>query len=229
MRRGEQAWQPIEDVSSSFAPSGDFMGFLSSASNVVRKGEETRNGTTFVRYAFTLDGPGYARYVRDQLQDRMSTAGKLPVGAVLELPEVYKGMTGDGELWVRPDGLPLRQIINARFPPQNDFVVQAKITVDFSDYPEPASRSLASWGGSTTYQIQQALHAGVAALKVNAPTLPILPGALLLIGCAMFVIIVRYPRSRPIYATLVVVVVLAMEATPADARPCRDGLCGDAG
>src|SRR5262245_26873332 len=41
MRRGQQPWQPIDDFSGSFAPTGDFMGFLSGASNVVEQGHQT--------------------------------------------------------------------------------------------------------------------------------------------------------------------------------------------
>jgi hypothetical protein len=113
MRRGDQPWQPVDDFSASFAPSGDFMAFLSGASDVVSQGQETRNGTAITRYTFALDGPGYARFVRDQLQARMAQQGKLPKGVQLDLPATYKGMTGTGELWVRSDGLPLRQIIMA--------------------------------------------------------------------------------------------------------------------
>ena len=68
MRRGNQPWQPIDDISGSFAPAGDFMGFLSGASNVVDQGQQTRNNATFTRYTFDLDGPGYAKFMRDQLQ-----------------------------------------------------------------------------------------------------------------------------------------------------------------
>ncbi len=144
MRRGDGPWQPVDDFSGSFAPNADFMGFLAGASDVVRQGEEIRGGMALTRYTFAIDGPGYAAFVRDQMQTRMVQQGKLPSGIQLELPATYKGMTGSGELWVRSDGLPLRQIITAQFAPEKDSRAEATFTVDFSDFPAapvpPATR-----------------------------------------------------------------------------------------
>ncbi len=69
MRRGQQPWQQIDNFSGSFAPEGDFLAFLSGAKNIVKTGEEARDGLRFTRYTFEIDGPGYAGYVREQLQD----------------------------------------------------------------------------------------------------------------------------------------------------------------
>ena len=49
-------------------------------------------------------------------------------------------MTGAGELWVRADGLPMRQVITAHFPPESDHRIDAQITVDFSDYLSVAAQ-----------------------------------------------------------------------------------------
>lgn len=38
------------------------------------------------------------------------------MGVQLELSPYNAAMTGDGELWVGEDGLPLRQILRWRFP-----------------------------------------------------------------------------------------------------------------
>ncbi len=64
----------------------------------------------------------------------MRARGELPNGVHFESPVYYRDMTGDGELWMREDGLPLRQVLNIRFPEQNDERVQAQIKVDFSHF-----------------------------------------------------------------------------------------------
>lgn len=116
-RRGDQEWQDVGNATGSFAPQGDFLAFLAGAKNIVNNGSETRNGISFVRYTFEIDGTGFATFVRDQLQAQKRADGELPYGLTLDLPAAYENMTGEGELWVRADGLPLREIITAHFPP----------------------------------------------------------------------------------------------------------------
>jgi hypothetical protein len=136
-RRGDQDWQTVDDFTSAYALDGDFMGFLAGTKNIVKIGDETRNQVSFTRYTFELDGPGYAAVLRDQLEAQLVHDGKMPAWMSLDLPAQYRDMTGDGELWVRADGLPLRQIITMHFPPnpKEDFRTDAAITVDFSGFP----------------------------------------------------------------------------------------------
>ena len=56
------------------------------------------------RYTFTIDGPRFAAYMRDQLRDQMIAAGKLPPNTTLELPKLFSDMSGQGQLWVGADG-----------------------------------------------------------------------------------------------------------------------------
>ncbi|MFT5196347.1 MAG: hypothetical protein ACI85U_003379, partial [Candidatus Promineifilaceae bacterium] len=137
-RQGNQEWDVVDDMSSSFAPDGDFFSYLSASKNVANSGDESRQGISFTRYTFEIDGPQYATYMRDQLETRLTQKGELPPGVNLQLPEVYQNMSGTGELWVGDDGLPLRQKISAKFPPQGeeDFSTHVEITTDFFDFPE---------------------------------------------------------------------------------------------
>ena len=133
-RQGDQAWQETSDLTGGIAPFGDFMSYLVAIQDVVKHDPETRHGISFTRYTFELDGPVYAAFVRDQMQASLAQQGKLPAGAQLDLPSQYRDMTGEGELWVSADGLPLRQIINMRFPPDSDFKTEALSTINFSDF-----------------------------------------------------------------------------------------------
>ncbi len=204
MRRGEQPWQPIDgDVSGSFAPNGDFMAFLAGAKHVVRGDQSTHNGTPFTRYTFDLDGPGYAAYMRDQLQSQLRP------GVTATLPEVYLGMSGTGELWVRADGLPLRQVIAMQFPAQGDSSTTAAIAVDFFDYAAvPPSLS-----GSTLAFQAEGLRSALLAAISSRPDL-LLAAIMVLMTSGCMVLMVRYRRSRPLYAVLSLYVIIALEGAP---------------
>lgn len=83
-----------------------------------RVGEETSHGLAYTRYTFTIDGLTFARYSRDQMQQAMRARGDSPATMQLEVSADHAQMTGDGELWVGADGLPLRQITRALSRPE---------------------------------------------------------------------------------------------------------------
>src|SRR4029453_4261503 len=133
-RRGNEAWQESENVTEGFAPQGDFLGYLVAIRHVSAGVGESRNGIHFTRYSFDIDGPAFANYMHEQMLAALRAKGELPPGVQLEPPAYYREMTGSGELWVGANGLPLRQILNLRFPEQQDERVEASMTVDFAQY-----------------------------------------------------------------------------------------------
>jgi hypothetical protein len=132
------AWREQESLTDSFAPQGDFMAFLSALRDPVAHAPEERNGIAYTRFTFRLDGPALARVMRDIAKKTLAARGELPPGMELGLPAAYRDMTGDGELWIDSQGLPLRQILHMRFPEQHDEIVQAEIITDFSGYGQAA-------------------------------------------------------------------------------------------
>jgi hypothetical protein len=136
-RRGAGEWQELDNFTESFAPQGDFLGYLAAIDNVSAGTPEQRNGIQFTRYTFELDGPAFAAYITAQLEATMRARGELPPGINLEMSPYYREMTGAGELWVAADGLPLRQILHLQFPPQKEERVQAEIKVDFANFAQP--------------------------------------------------------------------------------------------
>jgi hypothetical protein len=152
VRQGDAPWEEIDDFTTSFAPDSDFLAFLSGAKNIQLVDPSTSSPlfqdtslefdrTTFssmkgvLLYTFEVDGPGFARYLRDNLQKSWERQGKLPPGVALELSRQYTEMTGQGELWIGPDGLPLGQTIRVQFPPGDDgYQVQVDIQVAFSGF-----------------------------------------------------------------------------------------------
>ncbi len=160
MRQGTGQWKENPAISTDgIAPNGDFMSFLRAVRNVEAHEPETKAGIAFTRYTFEIDGPAFASFVRDQMEDAMRAKGELAIGTHLDVPTYYSQMTGDGELWVRsggtnsPDaGLPLRQILNLNFPDKNDSSVHAQIKVNFIKFAElPASGLTRTWRAVQEY------------------------------------------------------------------------------
>src|SRR5262249_50030744 len=129
-------WQQADGLADQWAPQGDFLQYLRAARQVEQHGTETRAGIPFTRYTFELDGRALATQLRTTLEHRMGHRAQLPRGAQIQLPPEYSARTGNGELWVRPEGFPLRQLMHLHFPPGSDHTTSADIAVDFSGWPE---------------------------------------------------------------------------------------------
>ena len=77
-RVGDGQWEEVEDFTGLFAPGNDPLAYLVSARNVIRGQTEMREGITFTRYSFEVDGPAFASYMREQMEDELRREGKLP-------------------------------------------------------------------------------------------------------------------------------------------------------
>ena len=108
------------------------MAYLVAMRNVQAHPAESRNGIHFTRYSFAIDGPTLALHLHQQMEAAMRAKGELPPGVTLEIPRYYQQMTGEGELWIDENGMPLRQVMTLQFPEQKDEQVNAQIVVDFS-------------------------------------------------------------------------------------------------
>ena len=123
----------------------------------------------------------------------------------LDVIEQYVEMKGHGELWVGQDDLPLRQVVQLRFPPTYLEQVEAEITTDFS-----------AWGGAAAHQ-GNAPEAhpgmplrGMASLDWRqisraVSTFAIIGGLLILLVTS---------RSRLVYAGASLLVIASMFFTP---------------
>ncbi|MEZ4869224.1 MAG: RICIN domain-containing protein [Caldilineaceae bacterium] len=198
-------WRATDGFADALAPQGDFLAYLQAVRNVQAHEPETRAGISFTRYSFTVDGPVFAAYVRDQMAAAMRAKGELPNGVTLDVPTYYSAMTGDGELWVGSNGLPLRQILNLDFPEQRDQTFHAQIVVDFSHFG-------ASQVGPMALLRTGDLAGLLNMLPGNLPDLT--PLGLLLALFALAVIVVHYRRSRTVYAGLVTAIILSMVVGP---------------
>lgn len=191
---GEGEWQAAQDFTNAVAPAGDFMAWLAGLRNLQTLGTETKAGFTYTRYSFDLDGPTIATHLRDQMQAALQQKGELPSGIQLQEPEQYAQMTGTGQLWVRADGLPLRQIIDVQFPAERDEVTTARIDTTFGDFADVKSVS------ATVGQSVSGANLGWL-------------GFLSLLGFTS-VMIITHRRSRMLYTALVSALIFSQVAGP---------------
>ena len=211
IRQGTGDWQESSSFSDVIAPAGDFMAYLAAARDIVTHAPETRAGITFTRYSFQIDGPTFAVFTRDQMEAAMRARGELPNGVHFEISSYYHNMTGEGELWVRDNGLPVRQLLNIRFPEQNDESVQAQIKVDFSQFGQT------QFMGGEFVQVGTTPAAGSFAgllktLERQAPAFGALLALLPLLALAGLVI--YYRRARTLQIAISVAVIASMVVGP---------------
>ncbi len=139
--------------------------------------------------------------MRDQLEQYLTEKGELPPGASLDLPKTYAKMTGEGELWVSADGLPLRQILRLQFPPgQDDQESRAEATVDFSGVGPIEGLGISDQESGSTALSRITFH-------IPRFTFPAL-------SLAFCLLIVVHRRSRRLYIALVVTVIVSMIFSP---------------
>ncbi len=198
-RQGNGAWEKSQGLMDGFAPQGDFLAYLAAMKDVSAGEPETIKGITFTRYTFSIDGPAFAAYARDQLEAGMRARGELPSQLHLSTSPYYKDMTGDGELWVGEDGLPLRQILNLNFPPQREERVAAQIKVDFFDFAQPAT-GLAAYFDATLLA------------RILLPFLTSFVLGMLILAASVALVVFR--RKRFAQIALAVAVITTMLAGP---------------
>ncbi|MEZ4867001.1 MAG: LamG-like jellyroll fold domain-containing protein [Caldilineaceae bacterium] len=219
-------WTPLDEKPDFFG-SEDPLGYLVAAEHV-RVLAPTDGGddlfssgilpatytNSLTRYAFDLNGVTYANFMRNQLEEKLRTEGKLPNGINLGLVRQYVEMAAHGEIWVNAAGLPVRQIIHLAFPPAQGARdrVEAEITTDFRAWAAVAPVTLGSLMRHPQGPLvaASAWMAGVA--KQALPDLYWLTVFALL--CALTGLLILYRRSRWVYRTIAVTMVSSMVILP---------------
>lgn len=217
-RVGGGAWKPIDLDTTSFAPGGDPLGFLSGARDVQAGPAETRTlgstTRTYASYTFTLDGRAFARYLEQTLLPRLRAQGKLPSWASPDLVGQYQNLSGTGTLWVDPDGLPERLQAEVQLPGQRGAsAVRASIRTDYSDFNRQRL-GLASTGfgenpgGWLAYRLGE--------LRGRAPSLGASAASLLALLLAVALLLVCLPvwRTRRFYRAAVALTLCSVVGAP---------------
>jgi hypothetical protein len=142
-------WEEIPDFSGAFAPGNDLLAYLAGARNVRREEVSAPSALApgHTRYSFDVDGPAFATHLRDQMERYLIEKGELPAGLTLETSSLYRGVTGEGQIWMDSDGLPLRLSVHLIYPPgENGDQVEAQIQTDFSGFDRGRLLASSPWG-----------------------------------------------------------------------------------
>ncbi len=210
-------WQEMPEFANAFAPGQDLMGYLAGMRKVRDVGVETRamdfsdgsrTSASYRHYVFEVDGPDFAAYMRDQMEQHLIKHGELPVGMSLGLSDLYLDITGEGEVWLDGDGLPRRIKMHIVYPEmKNGDWVEATVINDFFGYPAAQAslleaplkwlagalsppRTGAGWG-------ELALQAGMMSAVLN-----------------MVLVLITVRRSRVLYAAVAIAVIVSTLVTP---------------
>ena len=221
---GAGKWEETPDLSGNFAPGGDALGFLAGIKDITDCGSGITDSESqsavgnphsafagrAACYQFNLDGPAFARYLRDRMEEQLRERGKLPAGVTLDTAVEYRNAQGQGEVWIDEAGLPLRLTVHLVFPAARDGAhLEANIRSDFSGFPAPAAppsffdRPI-DWTASA---LIPARHAGEWAAG----------GRLLFalaFGIGSLAVLLAGRRLRKVYAAAVVAVILSMVVVP---------------
>jgi hypothetical protein len=200
-----QSWQEIDDFSGSFAPGNDLMAYLAGASNV-RELPDQAPGISYTRYAFDVDGPAFAAYLRDQLERYLLEKGELPLGLTLDVAREHREITGQGEVWLDERGLPLRLTVHLVYPQQpNGERVEADIQTDFSGFaPLPTTTSPLARLASVLNLPRTSFERQRAAQRI----------ALAVGSLGLLAVLFACRRSRTIYGAFVLAIILSLVVGP---------------
>ncbi|MFN8475367.1 MAG: Ig-like domain-containing protein [Anaerolineae bacterium] len=243
------AWRVVENPLSAAAPVADYLSFLTAIKDVQPADDLAVSAAPAIadarramqHYRFTLDGPRYAEYLKEQLQTLL--ADDLPPGVELQAPPIYQRMTGTGELWVDGDGLPRRLLVDMTLPGVSDGSdAQVHMLVDYSQFGAAVAPIEAPQPGGPdgAWTVYAAAEPGQPDSQPAAPAVPdaqspaavagslmpklgewastIWPGLLKLIGAALVIAVAGlclwYRRRRAVYAGLVLYILVALLAAP---------------
>ena len=205
-------WQEINDFSNAFAPGSDLMAYLAGAKNVKReaKSEEGESwlAPSYTLYSFEVDGPAFARHLRDQMERQLVEKGELPAGLSLDSSSLYRGVTGQGEIWIDSDGLPLRLMVHVKYPQeQNGERVEAQVKTDFSSFDRQRLAASETWTGRVA--------SGLSLPRSLRDWQETGWQASVILGCfGLLLVLTTQGKSKKVYAVLVVTLTLSMVVTP---------------
>ncbi len=208
-------WKEVADFSASFAPDNDPLAFLGGIRDVREMPAEApasaeANGVApayrVARYAFQMDGPTFATYLRDRLEDQLRERGELPLGVTLEAASTFRELTGSGELWVDARGLPLQLSMHLAFPAERDGSrLEADVQTVFSGFPAQVATAPAS-----VVNLLASVGPGLPGQAAKAGG----SGGALACSLGAIVLLLACRRSRRLYAAVVVAVILSMVVVP---------------
>jgi hypothetical protein len=132
----------------------DMLGYLGAAENVRALEDVSVGGQTLTRLAFDISGPRLAERARDHAQEALRARPGAPEGATVSLSPVLQRLSGQGELWLDADGLPVRQILDLRVPAMSEiYDARLHMAVDLRDFGQVQALPRAVQGADGVYRL----------------------------------------------------------------------------
>ena len=199
-------WQTIDDFSGAFAPANDLLAYLVGATNIQQAESDSANA----HFVFDVDGPAFATYIRDQMENHLRETGELPAGLSLSTSDTYRAMTGVGEVWLDARGLPLRLTIHLDYPQQrNGERIAADIQTDFADFALPVADAGSPDAPIPYSDLRWFVTSAIQDLKSILPQLFLGTGFLGLLS-----LLLMYRRSRLVNAIFTCLMLTSMIVGP---------------
>jgi type II secretory pathway pseudopilin PulG len=220
---GGGVWQETTDFSSSFAPNGDALAFLSGIKNVREApaeelgGNPSRSTQHAARFTFDLDGPALASYLRDRLEEQLADReGKLRgrdhrhAAAVPQRDRAGRAAAQRCRAAAAPVRAPC-------LPGAAGQHVEADIKTDFAGFPAPNAVAETRGRGDTARGYSGGTGGWSPRLPVSVSRYLPQAGRLLFVlalctGTLAFLLAGR--RRRQVYAAVVIAVILSMVVAP---------------
>ncbi|PDW01781.1 LamG-like jellyroll fold domain-containing protein [Candidatus Viridilinea mediisalina] len=202
IREGEGPWEEHQGLGDLYAPGGDLLGYLTAVREIELLAHDAALADGVTRYGFRIDGPALALYLRDQQQEALIRANRLPAHVQLQPNEQYNQLDGSGELWVDAAGLPVRQILHLRLPATGQQgALRAHFTMDLTVNDPPAS--------GLSLGFQAGLVNMINGLSGLAPTV-----ASFLFAFWLMVSLIIWQGSRRLANAMALVLITALVVSP---------------
>ena len=205
VRDGEKV--AVDNPTGLSSTTADYLGYLAAAENVQRIAE-VDDAAHFTRYSYDINGQRFAEHVRDQMQ----AGGQIPAGMSLEPSPLLSDMSGQGELWVDEDGMPVRQIVDLDMPGVTDaYDARVHLVVDFDFSQAVAAGAGAAQGSGAGASGLLSPLSGVQS-PLSKSAIPKI--AIFFVSLLLAVALIGYRQHRRVYAAVAIAITVIMVASP---------------
>lgn len=201
------SWEETKEGLDMLAPNGNPLEFLNYATDIEYAGAESLypaellppDFESITRISFNIDPQAFGDALHEQTIEQLKARNLWRPSLQLSVDKLYDDLTGEGELWITTEGLPLRQILHLETPSETGDRISARSTTDFSEFaPLPAS-SVGLLPSIMTAKEQTQLWTNIMLLGI---------------GLVLATIFVRFYESRRFHISFVSVMIVSLVFTP---------------
>jgi hypothetical protein len=149
--------RPVGDALSLPTPGGDMLAYLAAAEQITLLAPPEGH-PHLTRYGFQLNGMRFEEYMRQQAEKDLAAEPGAPGGLTLKPIRTLQTLSGQGELWVSPAGLPVRQILQIEMPEVSEYYgARLHVVADLAAYGQVEALPRVIQGPSGTWKLEGSL------------------------------------------------------------------------